>query len=65
MQQVYTQLNKVSLCTSHTRLLKLVDSLGKDFDKPVTTWKKNIEQIMEKSSNIEVYPCIQGDMQQC
>lgn len=41
--QVFSQLNILSLCTSHTRMLTLIDQLGQDYDRKVTDWKRNVE----------------------
>lgn len=48
--QVYTQLNSLSLCTSHRRSLTLIDALGKDFDEPIRKWKKQVEDILKNTS---------------
>ena len=47
--QVYTQLNSLSLCTSHRRSLTLIDALGKDFDEPIRRWKEQVEDIMKNT----------------
>ena len=49
--QVYSQLNSLSLCTSHTRMLTLIDQLGQDFDKKVTDWKRNVEDTTLNATN--------------
>lgn len=45
--QVYDRLQKVGLCLSHGRTIKLVDRLGEGFDERVLHWKSLIESTMD------------------
>ena len=45
--QVYDRLQKVGLCLSHGRTIKLVDRLGEGFDEQVLHWKSQIESTMD------------------
>lgn len=44
--QVYQRLQKIGLCMSHFSTIKLVDSLGEDFDMTVKEWKQVAENKM-------------------
>ncbi len=42
--QVYTRLQKLLLCLSHSRSVAYVDVLGAEHDKPVLSWKESLER---------------------
>ncbi len=46
LPQVYQRLQKIGLCMSHFSTIKLVDSLGEDFDMAVKEWKLIAENKM-------------------
>lgn len=48
--QVYTQLSKLSISTSHRKLVNLIEPLGKDFDEEIKVWKVSIEDMMKKTA---------------
>ena len=41
--QVYTRLNKLGMCVSHKKVIRLVKKLGKDHDQPILRWKEAVE----------------------
>ena len=40
---VYSRLNKLGVCVSHKTVIRLIRSLGKNYDEPVMCWKGAIE----------------------
>ena len=40
--QVYDRLNKLLLCTSHSTMLRLLSSIGHDFDSKVIGWSQSL-----------------------
>ena len=45
--QVYDRLQKVGLCLSHGRTIKIVDRLGEGFNEKVLQWKSVVESSMD------------------
>lgn len=41
--QVYQRLQKLGLCLAHSRTIKLIDTLGENFDSLVQRWKTAAE----------------------
>ena len=47
---MYERLQKLGLCLSHSRTIKLVDALGDNYDSKVKDWKAAAEELFVNSS---------------
>ena len=41
--QVFERLQKLGVCMAHSTTIKLLDSIGEDFDSKVLDWKSAVE----------------------
>ena len=55
--KVYDRLQKVGLCLSHGKTVKLVDRLGLGFDEKVMEWKTEIEATMDTAVSYACHYC--------
>ena len=54
---MYDRLQKVGLCLSHGKTVKLVDRLGLGFDEKVMEWKTEIEATMDTAVSYACHYC--------
>lgn len=47
---MYQRLQKLGLCLSHSRTIKLIDLLGDQYDSVVKQWKTTAEDVFVTSS---------------